>query len=134
MGGCCGVCPWKHDLLCHPGMQFFSAVFHFQILACSSAVRSRSPSMTIAANDRQTSKDEILYAIHEEFIDLLGTNPVDRHVGLRIRMRRKELGISQERLAESQVEFEAALQLKPDLGLAKEAITAIKKRRAETGK
>jgi transcriptional regulator with XRE-family HTH domain len=30
-----------------------------------------------------------------------GPNPVDRHVGLRIRMRRKELGISQERLAES---------------------------------
>ena len=28
-------------------------------------------------------------------------NPVDRHVGLRIRMRRKELGISQEALAES---------------------------------
>lgn len=28
-----------------------------------------------------------------------GPNPVDRHVGLRIRMRRKELGISQERLA-----------------------------------
>jgi transcriptional regulator with XRE-family HTH domain len=28
-------------------------------------------------------------------------NPVDRHVGLRIRMRRKELGMSQERLAES---------------------------------
>src|SRR5258705_224024 len=28
-------------------------------------------------------------------------NPVDRHVGLRIRMRRKELGISQERLADS---------------------------------
>ena len=28
-------------------------------------------------------------------------NPVDRHVGLRIRLRRKELGISQERLAES---------------------------------
>ena len=28
-------------------------------------------------------------------------NPVDRHVGLRIRMRRKELGISQERLAEA---------------------------------
>jgi Predicted transcriptional regulators len=27
-------------------------------------------------------------------------NPVDRHVGLRIRMRRKELGLSQERLAE----------------------------------
>jgi transcriptional regulator with XRE-family HTH domain len=32
---------------------------------------------------------------------VLGPNPVDRHVGLRIRMRRKELGISQERLAES---------------------------------
>jgi transcriptional regulator with XRE-family HTH domain len=29
------------------------------------------------------------------------TNPVDRHVGLRIRLRRKELGISQEKLAES---------------------------------
>ncbi len=28
-------------------------------------------------------------------------NPIDRHVGLRIRMRRKELGISQEKLAES---------------------------------
>src|ERR1700742_2356504 len=32
---------------------------------------------------------------------LQGPNPIDRHVGLRIRMRRKELGISQERLAES---------------------------------
>lgn len=30
-----------------------------------------------------------------------GPNPIDRHVGLRIRMRRKELGISQERLAEA---------------------------------
>ena len=30
-----------------------------------------------------------------------GPNPIDRHVGLRIRMRRKELGISQEKLAES---------------------------------
>lgn len=30
-----------------------------------------------------------------------GPNPVDRHVGLRIRMRRKELGVSQEKLAES---------------------------------
>jgi transcriptional regulator with XRE-family HTH domain len=30
-----------------------------------------------------------------------GPNPVDRHVGLRIRFRRKELGISQEKLAES---------------------------------
>lgn len=28
-------------------------------------------------------------------------NPIDRHVGLRIRMRRKELGISQERLADA---------------------------------
>lgn len=28
-------------------------------------------------------------------------NPVDRHVGLRIRLRRKELGVSQEKLAES---------------------------------
>ena len=30
-----------------------------------------------------------------------GPNPVDRHVGLRIRLRRKELGISQERLADT---------------------------------
>ncbi|CAN7150345.1 helix-turn-helix transcriptional regulator [Phenylobacterium sp. LjRoot219] len=30
-----------------------------------------------------------------------GPNPIDRHVGLRIRLRRKELGISQEKLAES---------------------------------
>ena len=30
-----------------------------------------------------------------------GPNPIDRHVGLRIRMRRKELGYSQERLAEA---------------------------------
>lgn len=30
-----------------------------------------------------------------------GPNPVDRHVGLRIRMRRKSLGMSQERLAEA---------------------------------
>jgi transcriptional regulator with XRE-family HTH domain len=28
-------------------------------------------------------------------------NPIDLHVGMRIRVRRKELGISQERLAES---------------------------------
>ena len=28
-------------------------------------------------------------------------NPVDRHVGLRIRLRRRELGVSQEKLAES---------------------------------
>jgi transcriptional regulator with XRE-family HTH domain len=30
-----------------------------------------------------------------------GPNPIDRHVGLRIRLRRKELGLSQEKLAES---------------------------------
>ena len=28
-------------------------------------------------------------------------NPVDRHVGLRIRMRRKQMGLSQERLADA---------------------------------
>jgi transcriptional regulator with XRE-family HTH domain len=33
--------------------------------------------------------------------DAEGPHPVDRHVGLRIRMRRKELGVSQERLAEA---------------------------------
>ena len=31
----------------------------------------------------------------------LGPHPIDRHVGLRIRMRRKEMGVSQERLAEA---------------------------------
>src|SRR6059058_1305292 len=30
-----------------------------------------------------------------------GPHPIDRHVGLRIRMRRKELGVSQEKLAEA---------------------------------
>ncbi|MFZ5721651.1 MAG: helix-turn-helix domain-containing protein [Pseudomonadota bacterium] len=30
-----------------------------------------------------------------------GPHPVDRHVGVRIRMRRKEMGVSQERLAEA---------------------------------
>ena len=30
-----------------------------------------------------------------------GPHPVDRHVGLRIRMRRKEIAVSQERLAEA---------------------------------
>jgi transcriptional regulator with XRE-family HTH domain len=30
-----------------------------------------------------------------------GPNPIDRHVGLRIRLRRKELGVSQEKLAEA---------------------------------
>jgi transcriptional regulator with XRE-family HTH domain len=34
-------------------------------------------------------------------MDERGPSPVDRHVGLRMRMRRKELGLSQERLAES---------------------------------
>ncbi len=38
----------------------------------------------------------------DKLVDLdRAPNPIDRHVGLRIRMRRKELGISQERLAES---------------------------------
>jgi len=38
----------------------------------------------------------------DKLVDLdRSPNPIDRHVGLRIRMRRKELGISQERLAES---------------------------------
>jgi transcriptional regulator with XRE-family HTH domain len=36
----------------------------------------------------------------EKFADT-EPNPIDRHVGLRIRLRRKELGISQEKLAEA---------------------------------
>ena len=54
------------------------------------------------------------------------------NVDLRVR-----LGMAfarQERLAESQAEFETALRLKPDLKLAQEAIAAIRKPRAETGK
>jgi transcriptional regulator with XRE-family HTH domain len=37
----------------------------------------------------------------EDLAAVSGPHPIDRHVGLRIRMRRKELGISQERLAEA---------------------------------
>ena len=38
----------------------------------------------------------------DKLVDLdRAPNPIDRHVGLRIRMRRKGLGISQERLAEA---------------------------------
>jgi transcriptional regulator with XRE-family HTH domain len=32
---------------------------------------------------------------------LAAPNPIDQHVGLRIRLRRKELGVSQEKLADS---------------------------------
>lgn len=32
---------------------------------------------------------------------VVGPHPVDRHVGLRVRMRRKEIGVSQEKLAEA---------------------------------
>lgn len=38
---------------------------------------------------------------HSEAVRGDGPHPVDRHVGLRIRMRRKEMGVSQERLAEA---------------------------------
>ena len=47
---------------------------------------------------------EITYgaaAAEAERTDEAGPHPVDRHVGLRIRMRRKELGVSQEKLAEA---------------------------------
>jgi transcriptional regulator with XRE-family HTH domain len=39
----------------------------------------------------------------DKLVDLAASspNPIDRHVGLRIRMRRKELGFSQEKLAEA---------------------------------
>jgi len=33
--------------------------------------------------------------------DREGPDPIDRHVGLRLRMRRKEMGVSQEKLAEA---------------------------------
>jgi transcriptional regulator with XRE-family HTH domain len=41
--------------------------------------------------------------MHEsnEFSGFSGPHPIDRHVGLRIRMRRKELGITQEKLAQA---------------------------------
>lgn len=47
---------------------------------------------------------EITYgaaAAESERTDAAGPHFVDRHVGLRIRMRRKELGVSQEKLAEA---------------------------------
>lgn len=44
----------------------------------------------------RAAQDDVL--AHRE---LDGPHPVDRQVGLRIRMRRKELGISQEKLAEA---------------------------------
>ncbi|MDB5467842.1 MAG: transcriptional regulator, Cro/CI family [Phenylobacterium sp.] len=37
----------------------------------------------------------------EDVMTHQGPHPIDRHVGLRIRMRRKELGVSQEKLAEA---------------------------------
>ncbi|WP_309087533.1 helix-turn-helix transcriptional regulator [Phenylobacterium sp.] len=44
---------------------------------------------------------EALAAVEGDFSRDEGPHPVDRHVGLRIRMRRKEIGVSQERLAEA---------------------------------
>ena len=75
----------------------------------------------------KTGKDPEAVAKYQEALPMLADN-----VDLRLR-----LGMAfarQDRLTESQTEFEAALQLKPDLKLAQEAIAAIKKRRAETGK
>ncbi|HEY3740118.1 MAG TPA: tetratricopeptide repeat protein, partial [Bryobacteraceae bacterium] len=75
----------------------------------------------------KSGKDPEAIAKYQEAVPMLADN-----VDLRIR-----LGMAfarQERLAESQAEFEAVLQLKPDLKLAQEAIAAIRKRRAETGK
>jgi transcriptional regulator with XRE-family HTH domain len=37
----------------------------------------------------------------QDLSGLSGPHPIDRHVGLRIRMRRKELGITQEKLAQA---------------------------------
>lgn len=40
-------------------------------------------------------------AMTEEQAAVSGPHPIDRHVGLRIRMRRKELGMTQEKLAQA---------------------------------
>jgi transcriptional regulator with XRE-family HTH domain len=53
---------------------------------------------------RETFQSQIRGASEVDVNDLTpasGPHPIDRHVGLRIRMRRKELGISQEKLAEA---------------------------------
>lgn len=78
-------------------------------------------SLAKSGNDAQAT------AKYQEAVPMIADN-VDLRVRLGMAFAR------QERLAESQAEFESALRLKPDLKLAQEAITAIKKRRAETGK
>ena len=75
----------------------------------------------------KSGKDAEAIAKYREALPMLADN-VDLRVRLGMAFAR------QDRLAESQGEFEAALQWKPDLKLAQEAIAAIKKRRAETGK
>ena len=75
----------------------------------------------------KSGKDTEAIGKYQEAVPRLADS-VDLRVRLGMALAR------QDRLAESQAEFESALQLKPDLKLAQEAVTAIKKRRAEMGK
>ena len=75
----------------------------------------------------KSGKDTEAVAKYQEALPRLADN-VDLRVRLGMAFAR------QEKLAESQGEFEAALRLKPELKLAQEAIAAIKERRTDTGK
>ncbi|MFN9926323.1 MAG: helix-turn-helix domain-containing protein, partial [Phenylobacterium sp.] len=55
--------------------------------------------MSVQLEDEQAVEPADALSVEDARAD--GPHPVDRHVGLRVRMRRKELGVSQERLAES---------------------------------
>lgn len=55
--------------------------------------------MSTQLEDEQAVESPDALSVEDARAD--GPHPVDRHVGLRVRMRRKELGVSQERLAES---------------------------------
>ena len=55
--------------------------------------------MSVQLEDEEAVEPAVALSVEDGRAD--GPHPVDRHVGLRVRMRRKELGVSQERLADS---------------------------------
>src|SRR5687768_17538019 len=73
----------------------------FQPEGAGPPARRPSPaSCRLEAFMRMMSREGVEPAEARE-VESDGPHPVDRHVGLRIRMRRKELGISQEKLADA---------------------------------
>ena len=68
------------------------------LVAAAGAANAASGASTATASEIEVTLDV------GEGADIIrgeGPHPVDRHVGLRIRMRRKEMSVSQERLAEA---------------------------------